>query len=331
MPPCPPSLGLGLGLPFVRGGGAVPVISVITGTPYPGETLASTIAGQWFADDVAIVGETGSTYVVRLQDAGKDIRCGTSNELFVDYDLDAALWLLDVQTAGGNVTQPRINAADVFYKAEKTSGRYVNNLRLLHLPIWGLAAANAICLKTRASGTFQGGVTHGVGFVTGDGTSGQFDTNRTPASIGQNQNNFWNGYLQTSVKVSSNQAFWGNSFAYRARRFASSDTIRFDPPSISWQGQNGQGIISFYVSSNSASIARRSGASAQVVASGAYSNDLALPTDNMRFMSLGDAEYSNASYGAYWSGISATQSLDEGFTANLKTLWEACTGLSLPN
>jgi hypothetical protein len=56
---------------------------VITGTPYPGETLTSTIAGQWFADDVAITGETGSSVTVGLFDIGKKYRCGNSNELTI--------------------------------------------------------------------------------------------------------------------------------------------------------------------------------------------------------------------------------------------------------
>jgi hypothetical protein len=53
----------------------------ISGFAYPGETLTSTVAGQWFVDDVAVVGETGATYVVNLLDIGKPIRCANSNEL----------------------------------------------------------------------------------------------------------------------------------------------------------------------------------------------------------------------------------------------------------
>jgi hypothetical protein len=53
----------------------------ISGFAYPGETLTSTVAGQWFVDDVAVVGETGATYVVNLLDIGKPIRCDNSNAL----------------------------------------------------------------------------------------------------------------------------------------------------------------------------------------------------------------------------------------------------------
>ncbi|MES2707157.1 MAG: hypothetical protein V4726_11205 [Verrucomicrobiota bacterium] len=52
---------------------ALPAAVIITGTPYPGETLTSTAAQQWYCDDVAISGQTAATYVVRLSDIGKVI------------------------------------------------------------------------------------------------------------------------------------------------------------------------------------------------------------------------------------------------------------------
>jgi type V secretory pathway adhesin AidA len=57
--------------------------AVITGTAYPGETLTSTSVGQWYADNVPVSGEVGSTYVVRLDDIGRSIRQALSNILVV--------------------------------------------------------------------------------------------------------------------------------------------------------------------------------------------------------------------------------------------------------
>ena len=59
-------------------GGATPIIS---GFAYPANALTSTVAGQWFVDNIAVIGETGSTYTVRLTDIGLPIRCGNSNVL----------------------------------------------------------------------------------------------------------------------------------------------------------------------------------------------------------------------------------------------------------
>jgi hypothetical protein len=53
---------------------------VITGTPFPGETLTSTIAGQWTVGGVDQA-ETGTTYVVKVADIGLPIRCANSNTL----------------------------------------------------------------------------------------------------------------------------------------------------------------------------------------------------------------------------------------------------------
>jgi len=54
---------------------------VITGTAYPGNTLTSTIAGQWYVNGGAVSGETGSTYVIRLNDIGYTINQTGSNTL----------------------------------------------------------------------------------------------------------------------------------------------------------------------------------------------------------------------------------------------------------
>lgn len=58
---------------------ASPVISITSGSGYAGSVYSSTVAGQWYADDVAISGETGSTLTMTAALEGKAIRCGGSN------------------------------------------------------------------------------------------------------------------------------------------------------------------------------------------------------------------------------------------------------------
>lgn len=83
-------LARGVADPYGNGGGvATPVISITSGTGYAGSTYTSTIAGQWYADDVAIGGETGETYVLSLANEGKVIRCGDSNEIEMWVPQDA--------------------------------------------------------------------------------------------------------------------------------------------------------------------------------------------------------------------------------------------------
>ena len=62
----------------------------LTGFAYPMNTLTAAVAGQWYADNVPIVGETGNTYVVRLDDIGRVLRCGDSDEVTVWKPTDIA-------------------------------------------------------------------------------------------------------------------------------------------------------------------------------------------------------------------------------------------------
>jgi hypothetical protein len=60
----------------------IDVEQVISGTAFPGETLSSGSSGQWSLDGVSIAGETGSTYVVRVNDIGGVIaQVGASNSV----------------------------------------------------------------------------------------------------------------------------------------------------------------------------------------------------------------------------------------------------------
>jgi hypothetical protein len=55
----------------------------ISGFAYPLETLTSTATGQWYVNDIAVVGQTGTTFQVGLFDIGLPIRQGNSNVLTV--------------------------------------------------------------------------------------------------------------------------------------------------------------------------------------------------------------------------------------------------------
>jgi len=75
---------------------------VISGTAFPGETLTSTKAQQWYADGNAISGETGNTYVVRLSDIGVAITQTGSNTITIWHPDDIA-GVASVRLANSNV------------------------------------------------------------------------------------------------------------------------------------------------------------------------------------------------------------------------------------
>lgn len=93
---------------------ASPVISIASGSGYAGSVYVSTVAGQWYADDVAISGETGSTLTMTSAYEGAAIRCGASNviRMWTPAALDSSyrtngVWLDPKRSqtvAGGRVT-----------------------------------------------------------------------------------------------------------------------------------------------------------------------------------------------------------------------------------
>jgi len=82
-----------------RSNGGGPVIS---GTAFPGETLTSTKAKQWYADGNAISGQTGSTYVVRLSDIGVAITQTGANTITIWHPDDIA-GVASVRLSNSNV------------------------------------------------------------------------------------------------------------------------------------------------------------------------------------------------------------------------------------
>jgi len=109
-------------------------------------------------------------------------------------DADAQSYVDAIIAAGANVSDTQLSRISGFYTAAKEGG-YYTSLKRLYLPIWGVVAANAIDMITLASGTFNGGVTHGAGFVQGNGSTGWFDYNTTLGNLSITRENAFIGYL----------------------------------------------------------------------------------------------------------------------------------------
>jgi hypothetical protein len=95
-------------------------------------------------------------------------------------DPDAEAWIDAVIAAGGTLfeseTITKRKASD-YFSALRTDATadLLTIVGRMYFPVWDVAAANAICAKSRTSGTFNGTVTHTPGYVTGNGTDGYFD------------------------------------------------------------------------------------------------------------------------------------------------------------
>ena len=99
-------------------------------------------------------------------------------------DPDANAYIVSLLAAGATLDTPQQNAINTFVSGEKTAGRW-GGIKRLYFPVWGLAAANAICMKSLATGTWTGGaVTHAAGYVQSTRTGGYMNTNTNFPALG---------------------------------------------------------------------------------------------------------------------------------------------------
>jgi hypothetical protein len=123
-------------------------------------------------------------------------------------DIDAAAYIIAITQTGITVSTIQSAAINSFIEGEKIAGRW-SNIKRFYLPIWGVAAANAIDMVARGSGTFVGGVTHSARFFTTNGTTGAFRDNATITSLGTTIDTH-----HTIVLVSDNPATSGGFARY---------------------------------------------------------------------------------------------------------------------
>ena len=266
----------------------------------------------------------------------------SSNASGIDADAKA---YIDADVAGGGtVSGTQRNAINTFYKTGKSDGWY-SSLKRLYLPIWAIAAPNAICMTSLTSGTFNGTVTHAAGYVQGDGTTGYFSLN---ASLGTLALTASSGYMFSLVTQASTLGFRGligrSSGASTVATLLSnnaSQIFRYNNASTgAVTGVSaGTGIISASREGGVRAIYRRITASRSALISTAGADAGSPPTGGNVFAlglngnagtgdTLNDA--SNARCGAYGIGLGITNAQDTAFTLALKNLWETTTGLTLP-
>jgi hypothetical protein len=260
-----------------------------------------------------------------------------------NYDPDAAAYIAAVETAlGSSITETQKTAIDVFSKAEKLASRWTS-IKRLYLPIWGNAAANAVCLKSLASGTFVGGVTHGAGYVQGDGSTGYFDFGVSASTLGlTTSGGSVFALVQQSDSRTDRRHFTG-AWDASNRRVAvyqlDSATIigLINSSSVSViNGSSGRNGIFLAVVNTTTSryLKRRTSAGVAYTTTQSVLNGVSASTINQYALganitgSLTDP--TNARMGSYGLCLGLDSADGDAFTLNLKTLWETCTGLTLP-
>ena len=264
-------------------------------------------------------------------------------------DPDARLYIAAVETALGtpiatalpNATNPRRIISD-FIKAEKAASRWSLHNRI-YLPIYNNAAASAVDMVSRTSGTFTGigSVTHAAGYVQGDGTSGYFDSGFIPSS------SMAAGSASMAVLVKSTQsrdafrclAGVQNTIGPKLLRIGTTATnllaagfTNTAPPAFSFSLADATGILISNFTSGNNTFSQRKTAGFSALSSNSTTNTQAPATSSVYMLAQnadGSAgSFSNAQIGAFTISNGLASPAD--FTLNLKTLWESLTGLTLP-
>jgi len=259
-------------------------------------------------------------------------------------DPNAIAYANAVAAAGGSLSGSQRSALNRFVEAEKTAGRWTT-LKALFLPVWGLPNPSRIDLKTLSTGSFVDAITHSPGYVASNVT-GYFDLGKTPLGLGlsvaaggfgwlSNGGGTGNALNAMGCQNSSTQTAIGQWFNTTGVRVLYNDAgagLLAEGASVISQNH---GIVSMQRHGGSRFIRRRVTAGVASLASNTSADSAAVPTVNIHAMAYNNNGTSSGGgttiqYGAWFVNAGWSSADDDGFTANLKTLWESLTGLTLP-
>jgi len=261
-------------------------------------------------------------------------------------DPDAKAYIDAVVAAGATVSGTQRNAINNFIKSEKSASRW-SLLKRLHFPIWSVSAANAIDMVTLASGTFVGGVTHASGYVQGNGSTGYFNLGSPPSGVGLTAINGMifclcnladtNTDSRSLIAVTNGTGFEGidSNTTSAIRMYYGNGTLNQGQLAASLSPRSAHtGILTASYDGTTRNFRRRTstGAASLISTTGiAYSitndqNIFAMALNSLGF----PVRYHNGRFGAYGLGLSMSNTDADAFSANMKTLWETSTGLTLP-
>jgi hypothetical protein len=246
-------------------------------------------------------------------------------------------YLAQIQAAGVTVTSIQRSAIDAFIVAEKAAARWDSHKRI-YLPIWGSAAANAVCMRSLTSGTFVNSPTHGAGFVQGNGSTSYFNTNATVGDFGWTDATCLLGVLisENSTADATLGGFADASHRAILTRFNGNLGGNHPVSGIFLNAGTPTGICAISATNTAMRRLHRRATSGFTTPAEVATTAVATLTTTraVSFMARNTAGaisgHSNAKFGAFFGGLGLSTADVSAFTANLKTLWESCTGLTLP-
>jgi hypothetical protein len=261
--------------------------------------------------------------------------------VFGVLDPDAAAYIDAVVDAGGVVSGAQASVINTFYKTGKSDGWYPS-LKRVYLPIWGVAAPNAICMKSLTSGTFVGQVTHGAGFVKSPTSNGYMDTNVGITTLGLSLSSYHFAGLYKTSSIKPNSYLFGSQSGSNVNRmFISGTAYHADLASPSQGRATGTvalgdrlGIFTFSGAESARFLKRRK--TSGVTTLGTSTTTILAQPNNVNVAFLANnvsgsvTGFCGEEIGAFSIGLELTDAQDSAYSLALKNLWEGATGLTLP-
>jgi len=252
--------------------------------------------------------------------------------------VEAVLPSNNIATALPNASNPKRIISD-FIKAEKAASRWTLHKRI-YLPIYANAAASAVDIVSQTSGEFTlSGVTHAAGYVQGDGTSGYFDVKATPSALGQTTASLALSFISKNAELTQTRAVFSayQSEFQMADLSSTAIAIQFTPgatqSNATIAGVDQTGVLIASREGGQRRVHRRNSAAFSTLLNTTLANSGTMPTINYNIMRSrfgGGGFYSGRQLGSFGIHMGLTELQADGFSANLKILWESLTGLTLP-
>ena len=239
-----------------------------------------------------------------------------------------AAYIAALTAKGATVTAPQQAAISTFISDEIAAGRW-DGIKRLYFPVWGVASANAICMKSLTSGTFSGAMTHGAGFITS--TGGVLLSNTDLPALGITVDSHHLAFLskrsgfrdyKTVISAFPNGVSLGTSDSDFLGRTLNNSIFEYAPQI---------GIFSYGGTRTSRYLKQRT--SGNVLTIGTRDSALLGDFSSSAIVLMGTSlnnNFDNGDVGTISLGTALTDAEDTAYTASLKTLWETVTGLTLP-
>lgn len=236
------------------------------------------------------------------------------------------------------LTKIKLDAINDFIKTGKAAGWY-SSLKRLYLPIWADAAANAIDMISRTSGTFTAtGVDHSnVGYVQGNGTSGNL-TDNANANTHITSTNLFIGVLMKTAHSATFRASIGcgtadSNLVIQSNAIASTTIYGAgvgSTVSVSGTVTNNAGITSLAFNGTTRRLRLRRTNGVTLVGSNTTASAGVVSASPITIMSRESGLYTDAQIGAAFVANDNGDTTNDSFTLALKNLWETASNLTLP-